>query len=81
MIRIELVLNSSEDHCAVHLINRGLRVEENDVIVEFSTTGNATGFLCSVNREEFQCKFMQNLLCDFTWTMSHMNAIFPSFHY
>ena len=61
VINIELVLNSSEDHCAVHLINRGLRVEENDVFVEFSTTGKATGFLCSVNRKEFKCKFMQNL--------------------
>ena len=81
MINIELVLNSSEEHCAVHLINRGWRVEDKVLTVEFSTTGSATGFLCSVNREEEECKFMQGLLCDFTWTMSHMNVIFPSFHY
>jgi len=77
----ELVLNNDEKYCAVHLINRGWRVEDKDIIVEFSTTGYPTGFLCSVNHEEFKCKFMQSLLCDFTWTMSHMNVIFPSFHY
>ena len=81
MINFDLVLNSDEEYCAVHLINRGWRVENQEVIVEFSTTGYPTGYLCSFNREEFRCKFMQSLLCDFTSTMSHMNVIFPSFHY
>ena len=82
VINIELVVNSDEEYCAVHLINRGWRVEDKDIIVEFSTTGNATGFLCSVNREEEKCKFIQSLLCDFTWTtcMSHMNVIFHLKH-
>ena len=77
-INFDLILNSDEEYCAVHLINRGWRVEDKDIIVEFSTTGYPTGFLCSVNREEFKCKFMQSLLCDCTWTMSHMNV---TFHY
>ena len=80
-INFDLVWNSNEEYCAVYLINRGWRVEDKEIIVEFSTTGYPTGFLCSVNGKEFKCKFMQSLLCDFTWTMSHMNVIFPSFHY
>ena len=80
-IDFDLVLNSDEEYCAVHLINHGWRVEDKDIIVEFSTTGHPTGFLCSVNREEFKCKLTQSFLCDFTWTMSYMNVSFPSFHY
>jgi len=78
LINIELVLNSDEEYCAVHLINHGGRIEDKEIIVEFSTTGYPTGFLCSVNHEKFKCKFMQSLPCDFTWTMSHMNI---TFHY
>ena len=59
-VNVDLVLNSDEEHCAVHLINHGWSIEEKGIIVEFSTTGYPTGFLCSVNDEEFKCKFMQS---------------------
>lgn len=63
MINFQLLLNGDEEYCAVHLVNRGWRVEDNEIIVEFSTTGMAPRFLCSLNREEFKCKFGQSLYC------------------
>ena len=71
LINNELVLNSDEEYCAVHLINRGCSIEDKEITVEFSKTGYPNGFLCSVNGKEFKCKFMQSLLCDFTWTVPH----------
>ena len=47
---------SSGSHCAVHLINSGLRVYGNNARVEFATSGlplNDT--LCTVDDKQFSC--------------------------
>ena len=43
------------DVCVVHLVNDGLMVEGNTVIIDFRTTGDTepTGFLCSFDRGRF----------------------------
>ena len=49
----------SSDVCVVHLVNDGITVEGNTVIVDFLTTGNVepTGYLCSLDRARFvECK-------------------------
>lgn len=45
----------SNGACVVHLVNDGLRVEGNTVIVDFDSTGNVepTGYLCSLDRARF----------------------------
>ena len=43
------------DVCVVRLVNDGITVEDNMVIVDFRTTGNTepTGYLCSFDRGRF----------------------------
>lgn len=51
-----LLLHRDEMYCAIYLINRGWRVEGKTFVLEFSSTGVTTQFVCSLNREEFECK-------------------------
>ena len=51
-------LNASEDHCTPYLINRQLRIDGNMVSVEYTSTGQYNGFMCSLNRQEIPCKFI-----------------------
>lgn len=55
ILNFDFFVDSEEQHCSVHLTNRGWRVEGQSFIVEFSSTGVTTGFTCSLNREEFDC--------------------------
>ena len=41
--------DANDPFCVTHLINRGWRVEGRNFIVEFTATGIATGFVCSVD--------------------------------
>ena len=56
VLNFDFFVDSEEQHCSVHLTNRGWRVEGRSFIVEFSSTGVTTGFTCSLNREEFDCR-------------------------
>ena len=56
MITNTLLLHRDESYCAIYLINHGWRVEGQTFAVEFSSTGEATQFTCSLNGEEFECE-------------------------
>lgn len=60
MIRSRLLVHSdepSDPFCVTYLINRGWRVEGRNVTVEFTSTGIASGFECSLDRgEHVDCK-------------------------
>ena len=63
VLRSRIKMRSS-DVCVVHLVNDGITVEGNTVIVDFLTTGNVepTGYLCSLDRARFvECKY--TILC------------------
>jgi len=48
----------NDPYCFTHLINRGWRVEGRNFTVEFTATGIATGFVCTLDRTEHTvCKY------------------------
>ena len=49
VIRARLWVHSDEAFCTIHLINRGWRVEGRTFTVEFTATGIATGFVCTLD--------------------------------
>ena len=56
VITNNLLLHRDESYCAIYLINHGWRVEGQTFAVDFSSTGEATQFTCSLNGEEFECE-------------------------
>ena len=47
----------NDPYCFTHLINHGWRVEGRNFTVEFTATGIATGFVCTLDRTEHNdCK-------------------------
>ena len=55
--RSRLWVHRSDAFCAVYLINRRIIVDENNVTVQFASSGSPRGFACNLNRgERFECK-------------------------
>ena len=60
VVRIGLPLPENDDVCYTHLINRGWRVDGDRFTVEFTSTGNAQGYTCVLDRmyELDKCKLV-----------------------
>ena len=60
-IRTRVFVPENDEFCSVNAINRLVSVSGNSASVEFSSTGNPTGFQCSVDRQSyFPCEFSRN---------------------
>ena len=72
-------LDANEEHCTTYLINRGLRVEDRTLIVEFTSTGLFSGFTCILNGQSSQCTyvlFCQVYIILYTCTCSSSMCIY-----
>ena len=57
LARNRLWVHGDDVFCVALLKNGGVSVNQNTMTIEFYSTGNPTGFLCSFNRGEFfDCK-------------------------
>ena len=57
--RNRLWVHGDDVFCVTHLKNDGVTVNQNTMTIDFYSTGNPTGFLCSFDRGEFfECKFL-----------------------
>ena len=54
--------DANDPYCITYLINRGWRVEGRNFTVEFTATGIASGFVCTLDRmERIDCKILLTL--------------------
>ena len=60
--RNRLWVHGDDVFCVTHLKNDGVTVNQNTMTIDFYSTGDPTGFLCSFDRGEFfECKFLLSL--------------------
>ena len=74
--RNRLWVHGDDTFCVVHVRNDGVSVDENTMTIDFYSTGEPSGFLCSFDRGEFfECE------CDVLskpTTLSPCPSFFPS---
>lgn len=57
LARNRLWVHGDDVFCVVHVMNDGVTVDGNSMTIDFYSTGNPTGFLCSFDRAPFvECK-------------------------
>ena len=78
--RNRLWVHGDNVFCVTHLKNDGITVDQNTLTVDFYSTGNPTGFLCSFDRGEFfECKFLLSVSLSLSLSLSLMHSHIYSF--
>ena len=73
--RNRLWLHGDDEYCVVHVKNGGVTVDGNSMTIDFQSTGDPTGFLCSVNRIQFvECKFPLSLSLSLSLSLTHSHT-------